>query len=295
MKKIALLLAILLITGCGAQSDSTAAYPDKVTLYREQAGEIVTLNIRDYIIGCLGGELSPSVHEEALKAAAVVFASNALYSLQNGEKQLGADFSDIETSCLTSRQLREQYAGSYDYYMEKLGAAADYGLQRQLTYNGEPVYVPYCQISTGVTDDGGAAWLPSVIAAADKECEEGSSTKAYSAEQVRGTLAPMLGITRLTADCGKWFYDPEYTSGGTLVGISFGGVRLSGDRLMEAFGLRSAAITVEYSEERFVFRVSGIGSNLGMSLNQAAVMAQNGATAEQILCCFYPETELHCQ
>lgn len=295
MRLLALLAALLMLTACGA--DSAAAVSDdvipmRVTLYREQAGEIVTLAYSDYIEGCLFGALSPSCHEEALKAAAVVIAGNALYQLQNGGRYCGAELTDSAVRYVTPEEAQQSFGSSYGFYADKIRAAAEYGTANMLTYGGERIYAPYCGISTGRTEQGGEPWLPSLELYADKDCEAGSSSAAYSDAQVLRTLSELTGVASLPARREEWFSDAEYTEGGTLRYIRFGGVLLTGEQLRDAFGLRSAAVAAEYSEERFVFRVRGIGNNLGMSLNAAAAMADSGMTAEQILAYFYPNTEL---
>ena len=294
MKILALLLSLLIFTGCAskAENNSIQSPPESITLYRMQKGEIITVSFMEYITGCLFGEISPSADIEALKAAACVIAGNTLYTLHSGRKYLGADVTDDVTQYISLSEAEAQYAGSYTHYLDKLSEAADFGIKHQLTFDGELIYAPYCAISTGITDDGGVSWLPSVEVPADKDHTEACSNAAFTAEQVRRIMTELTGIRALGADCPKWFSDAEYTKGGRLLHISFGGARITGAQLKEAFGLRSEAISVEYSEARFVFRVRGIGGNIGMSLNGAAQMASDGMTTEQILALFYPYTKL---
>ena len=102
----------------------------------------------------------------------------------------------------------------------------------------------------------------------------------------------LTGVTVLPARNDDWFSEARYTQGGTLETIDFCGKTMTGAQLQQAFELRSAAIAVEYTEARFVFRAVGIGSNTGMSLNAASEMADQGMTAEEILDYFYEDFEL---
>ena len=290
-----LLIIIPLLTSCASDTAVSArrvTLPERVSLYREQAGEIITTDFDSYIEGCIFAALSPSCNEEALKAASVVIAGNALYQLQNGDKHCGADLTDSEMQYIKREEAAMQYGSSYGHYLEKVRKAAEYGMENVLTFDGAQVYAPYCAYSTGKTEAGGVPWLPSVEVAADKDCEEGGSSAAYSDTQVMRTMGELTGVSSLPARREEWFSSAEYTDGGTLRYICFGDALLTGEQLREAFGLRSAAITVEYSEERFVFRVRGYGDNIGMSLNGAAALAKGGMTAEQILSYFYPNTQL---
>lgn len=96
----------------------------------------------------------------------------------------------------------------------------------------------------------------------------------------------------LTADCSQWFSDPVYAESGTLLYITFNGERVTGAELKRALGLRSTAITVDYTEDRFAFTCLGNGENKGMSVNAADFMSRQGSTAEEILAVFYSGAEL---
>lgn len=291
MRAIAILLLILMLSGCEADRASrkqAAGFPESVTLYREEAGEIITLSPQEYLTGCLFAAISPSASEEALKAAACIIAGNALYSHEKGERYFGADLTDSTTPFLTLTQIKELHASSTDYYLEKAAAAVEFGLTHRLTYENEPIYAPYCAYSTGKTEDGGVPWLPTTEIPADQDNEEARSVKAFSAEQVR----KLTGTIPSSTDCAEWFSGAEYTDGGTLSHIVCNGKRFSGAQIQELFGLRSAAVTIEYSEARFVFTARGVGDNLGMSLNAACSLAEQGMSAEEILAYFYPETVL---
>ena len=267
--------------------------PEAVTLYRESACRIDTLGYEDYLIGCLLGEVSPAYGEEALRAAACAINCRTICELRDGDRTNGAQLSDEEHPWLSPEEAEEQYGGSYKSYLRKMESAVEYGMSHVLIYDGNIFPAPFCAISTGFTEDGGDC-LPPRELPCDKGNDLGISTSACSVNELRRVLTELTDVTRLPADPSEWFSDAVYTDGGTLSEIRFGGARLTGKQLKEAFSLRSAAITVEYAEGRFLFTVIGIGDNLGMSLNAAADMAAAGKTAEDILKYFYPPAKL-CQ
>ena len=282
---------ILFIIGRNSAGNDThtAAIPETVTLYRTEAGRIVPLSYKDYLIGCIFGEVSPAYGEEALKAAACAINSRTLCLLTEGERINGAQLSDIRYPWISPEEAEELYGASYPSYLRKAERAAEFGMAYALYYDGELISAPFCSVSTGKTEDGGSGYpyLSSRELPCDKDCDEGLSTAAYSDNSVRRTLTELTGVSRLSADPTQWFSGAVYTEGGTLSEIRFGSARLTGEQLREAFSLRSAAITVEYTEGRFLFTVRGIGDNLGMSLNAASEMARSGQTAEEILDFFY--------
>lgn len=299
MKKLLVLLAaLMIITGTSCAAPKAAEPKRSVTLYREERGEIITLGYEEYMIGCLFGAISPSAGEEALKAAAVVLNTASLYRLgHGGEGVIPADFTDsgeLPFCYVSQEEARELYGGSYELYLEKLSAAAEYGISHTLTYGGELIDPALCRVSTGLTDSGGEdqPYHREVKIAADKKHDDHISTAAYSEDTVRRALTEITGVSGLSADCSGWFSSPIYNDSGTLISICFGGVPISGERLREAFSLRSAAITIDYTEGRFVFTCRGWGDNLGMSISGAEDMARRGAAAEEILMHFYSGAEL---
>ncbi len=267
--------------------DMPYSLPERVTLYRVEAGEILTLPYEDYLVGCLFAEVSPSCGEEALMAAACVMNSRSLLRLQSGERVNGADFTDRDYPWMSLEEAQEQHGSSCMTYRERLSEAARWGMERHLCFDGEPIAPPMCAISTGFTEDGGLPYLAAKTLPADKDSDEGLSTRAYPAANVRRVLSEVSGVASLPAAPSDWFGGAVYSEGGTLTEICFGEARITGEQLRDAFGLRSPAITVEFTEERFVFTVRGIGDNLGMSLHTAAQLAASGMTAEEILQSFY--------
>ncbi|MGN0687285.1 MAG: hypothetical protein ACI4KA_04170, partial [Oscillospiraceae bacterium] len=270
MRALLLLIVAAMLCGCSAAGRNCASdreFPEKVTLYMEQAGEIITLDTTDYIIGCLFASVSPAYAEEAVNAAAAVISGNVLYLYDSGEKHLGADFIDSQPQYMTPEQAMAQYPDKYSVYLGRFSGAAEYGMAHILLYEDDPVYAPFCTISTGKTEQSDCPWLPSRELEADRDSDEALSSSVFSQGQLQRTLVEISGAAELPAERSEWFSQAEYTSGGTLRSIRFGDAVLTGEQLRQALGLRSAAIAVEYSEERFVFRVRGIGGNLGMSLN----------------------------
>lgn len=286
---IAIIVLLLLITGCGRSGISA---PDSITLYNAAESRITTLSYSDYITGCVLAVTSPDSSEQALCAIACVLNTDTLYRLSDPRRSLfsGADLSSDSELCpeyISAQPVTDKLTAEQ---REKLYRAVEWGTDRAITLDGQLVDPPYCRISTGRTDSA-AGFAPTAVPA-DEQLPDGISTAAATANSVSRTMKQLTGVSKLPADPEKWFTDPVYEPSGTLREIYFGGVRVTGEQLCKAFNLRSAAATVEYTEQRFVFTVCGWGSNSGMSINAACSMAATGATAEEILGYFYSGAEL---
>ncbi len=294
---VAVAAAMLFSSVFSADGDIGAALPERVTLYRKEAGEIVTLPYEELLVGCIfaQAELADEVvfsEDELLRAIACVINSRCLYMLRDGVRTNGADLCDTDLPWMSPDEVREEYGRSSGTYRRSLSEAAEYGAHHVLTFNDELILPQMCAYSTGRTEDGGVPYLPPRTLQADRDSDAALSTAAFSADTVRRVLSEVTGVSSLGARPAEWFSDAEYTDGGTLRSVRFGTARLNGGQLRDVFSLRSSAITIAYAEERFLFTVRGWGGNTGMSIHAAAQMAKSGSTAEEILLYFFAPAEV---
>ncbi len=293
-----LILVCTTLTALMLYPSKTVRLPERISLYLTDESRIITLSYRDYLAGCMLACVSPSSGKEALDAVACAVNSRALYLLNTRPHRrfMGADLSDDGDICqpyITEEAALSQLGEQYDAHRERIYRAVDFGIQHAIVYNSEIISAPMCRFSTGLTDSSSESpYLSSVAVPADENVEQAISTRTLSADMVMRTLAKEHGVTSLPDKRELWFSDATYLPSGTLKEISFGDKKLSGHELQKAFDLRSAAVTIEYTEQRFVFTSKGWGSNLGMSINAACVMARRGCTCEEILSYFYHGTEL---
>lgn len=255
--------------------------PRRVSVYLPERREIVTVGYGEFLAGCVSEALAdmPDIADEALCAVTAAMHSRAMYALSSktGFQNMGADFTaDAELPYNAERPPEARF----------LNAAE--AAQTLLTYGGEPINARFCLISSGRTDEQPPVSV-SVALPCDVGCDGFESRAVYTTEDVRRALHKSGA---LTADCSRWLSEPVYAESGTLLYILFNGERVSGAELRRALGLRSTAITVEYSEDKFAFTCLGYGDNKGMSVNAADFMARQGSTAEEILAVFYPGAEL---
>ncbi len=291
----ALTLLLSLLTGCA--SEPAPQLPENLTLYLEGQQRIVTLTREEYLIGCILACADPSFQQEALNAIAAACCSQAIYAM-NGQPSaefLGADLSDGHERCpawISPEAAEEEYGGEYGRYALKAEQAAEFACSISLTYEGEPAYTPVFRTSTGVTDDGGMPYLPSLRLPEDAASPWYSSVCTVTAEYVRKELRRYTGSVVLPPKVSDWFTAADYSPGGMLRSICFGGAEISGEQLRQAFGLRSSAITVSVSGEDIMLTSLGCGGNIGMSAYSAERLARSGLSAEEILQRFFPKTEL---
>ena len=98
--------------------------------------EVLSLNLEDYIIGVVSGEMPASFEMEALKAQAVASRSYALYKKNNSDNTYDLT-SDINNQVyLTKEEMKDKWQDDYDYYYNKVKDAVDSTKNEVITYNG---------------------------------------------------------------------------------------------------------------------------------------------------------------
>lgn len=286
----------ILLCGC-APSEAESSAPEQISLYLEQENRIKVIDYAEYLTGCIFAAADPSFQRETLLAVGIACSGQAVYRMCAADSSgwFGADLSTDAEFCpewLSSEQLEQEYGEKYEEYHDKLLEIAKQVAEYCPYYEGEPADTRLCRVSSGVTDNGGQPYLPSLKLSADKESRYYSCTVKLTEEIVRRSISDAVGGVTLPPDRNEWFTEAERTSSGTLVKIRFGGAELSGEQLRRALELRSTNIDISYDGGSFTFSTLGDGCNVGMSVYTAEMLARGGMPAQEILEQFYPGIEL---
>lgn len=268
--------------------------------------EVVTLTEEDFLIRTLAMEMSPSTHEEALKAQTV--ATYTYYARRRQQQQKkadpvlqGADFAapnDKFPAAYTEEKLRERWGEQYAENYAKLQAAVSAVQGVAITHEGTYIDACYHAISSGSTESAATVWgadipyLQAVASPGDRLSSGYASEVTLSAEEVRTILTTEAPDLTLSDDPAAWFGEPALSAAGTVAQQPVGNTTLAGTRVRQLFGLRSAAFTVAYADGNFTFAVRGYGHGVGMSQYGADYLAHQGYTYEEILHYYYTDVEI---
>ena len=269
-------------------------------VYRTADGEILAIPVKDYILGAVAAEMPLSFEPEALKAQAVAahtYAERQRLAAAGREELHGADFSDDPSqfqAFLTEDELRKRWGTQFDMNYRRLSTLIDEVVEKVLTYEDEPIIAAFHAMSTGRTESAANVWghdiayLQPVDSSADKEAPQYEETLEFSPDETGDRLTGAHPSLRLTGEPESWFGEPTVSEAGTVLSVPVGDGLFTGQELRQAFGLRSAAFTVRYEKNRFVFTTHGFGHDVGMSQYGANAMALSGADYTEILAHYYP-------
>ena len=255
-------------------------------------GSNLDLDMDEYLLGVLAGEMPASFPEEALKAQAVASRSYAARALSMGKH--GENTLCTQSCCqiyLTEAQCRGKWGAEYDFYADRLRACIAATEGQLLLYGDETAEACFHAASLGCTESSEDIWGRSVPYLVSVSSPESSETVPRLITEVRFTpeeLSAALGSVIEGGGIGEYTHD----AAGRVAAITLMGKRYSGAEVRSLLGLRSTDFSVEYRDGVYVFTVNGYGHGVGMSQYGAKLMAEQGATYREILAHYYPGTVL---
>lgn len=269
-------------------------------------GNISEVSVRDYVIGAVAAEMPASFEEEALKAQAVAAHTYAERQRNLQKKSpdtaLGnADFSDDPNKYqgfFTNDKIRHYFGDNYDIHYNKIADAVDEVLPYIITYDNEPIIAAFHSMSSGKTESAENMWgtavdyLVPVSSKSDKDAPNYTDETEISVDFVKARLEKVFQGVQLGDNPEKWIETGEKSPSGTVLEVTIGDIKVTGNDIRQAFGLRSADFTVEYSDDNFIFTTHGYGHGVGMSQYGANHMAKDGKDWREILEHYYNDCEI---
>ena len=263
-------------------------------LFRDDAGNLSTMELEEYLVGAILAEMPASFEEEALKAQAVAARTYAARAYETGGKHLDHSVCGSYACC-------QAYMDPADYLLrggtqisvDKIRAAVLATAGEVLTYEGELIEATYFSCSGGLTEDAVAVWgvdvpyLQSVQSPGEEEASVYQDSKSFSAQEFRQALGRTLPGSPDT-----WFGSLTHTPGQGVDTLQICGEAWSGKTLRTLLGLRSTMFTVETEGDSIVFHTRGYGHRVGMSQYGADAMAAAGQDYRQILMHYYQGTSI---
>lgn len=271
----------------------TIKEPDKIQVMKTD-GLVVTMELDDYIVGVVLGEMPVSFDTEALKAQAVVARTYALKRMKAGGKH-PQNAVCMASGCCQSYRSQEDYlkGGGTAEGVEKVNQAVKATSGQVLLYNGNLIEATYFSCSGGRTEDAAAVWgtdipyLQAQESPGEEEAAHYVDTIQLSCSELIDKLdLNLMGISELVIGSAT------YTEGGGVESILIGGQQFDGITLRQKLDLRSTAFQITKVGEQIIITTRGFGHRVGMSQYGAEAMAVKGSRYDEILAYYYPGTVL---
>lgn len=282
--------------------------PKDIRVKITKTGEVVTMDIDDYLKGVVPSEMPPSYEIEALKAQAVVARTYTLEKMQNSSHQ-DADICDNYACCQAyypKEKIIEIWTGrGFDEklrktYWSKVEEAVDGTNNIVITYRGEYIKAYFHANSGGITESSTEIWgkqnipyLVPVESLGEEEHQYYETEVKLTIDELEKKLSKGSDI-QCSVDINKEnsIEILDYTKSGRVANIRIGNNIYEGTDIRTKLGLKSTNFTVETVGNDVVFKVKGYGHGLGMSQTGSNYYAKNGYTYDSIIKHYYTGVDI---
>ncbi len=246
------------------------------------AGGEISLELEEYLIGVLAGEMPAVFEMEALKAQAV---ASRTYVLARGLK-----VDDTTSSQVYQNQdiLKEKWKDSYEQNLKKIKDAIRQTQGQIMTYQNEIIHAFFFSSCNGKTNNSEDYWttpypyLISVESPYDSIKKDNERQKSISIQEMNEIFKEEVFQVEVLER-----YENNYVK---IVKVNQ--TLYSGKDIREKCGLSSSSFTVQKNEEGFLFITLGSGHGVGMSQYGAQGMALAGYDYVEILKHYYTGVEI---
>ncbi len=259
-----------------------------VKIKNSTTNNIEELNLEDYIIGVVAGEMPASFEMEALKAQAIAARTYALYKIKSSTTNYDL-VTDISNQVyLTKEDMQKKWSTDYEKYYNKIKEAVNSTNNLVMTYNGEVINSFYFAISNGYTED-----VTAVFGA--------SADYLKSVESIDTNVANFLKTINLskTEFCQKLniscntisIQDIKRNNTNHVESITINNQTFKGTTVRSLLNLRSTDFTIEIANDVKI-TTKGYGHGVGMSQYGANEMAKLNQTYPEILKHYYQNIKI---
>ena len=264
-------------------------------------GEPVGMELEDYVLGVVAGEMPASSAPAALEAQAVAARTfAALHMAGRARCKSGCTVCDDPSCCqayLSSEQMRRMWGDSFGSNFAKLRAAAENTRGLVCVYEGQLINAFYHASSGPATESSEEVFACALPYLVSVESCEGESEVVTRQEFSEGEVVELINAAypeaNMTLPMGEGDLDIwGRSASGRVQLIRIGETVIPGSDLRRVLGLKSTAFEVERAGGVVAFTCLGYGHGVGMSQTGANEMAKKGASAEEILAHYYTGTEL---
>lgn len=254
-------------------------------------GETKVLELEDYIVGVVAGEMPASFNMEALKAQAVASRTYALYKKKTNENK-EYDLTDNTNTqvYLSVESMKNKWGTDFQKYYDKVKQAVSDTKDEVITYSGEIIEAFYFAMSSGYTQEAGQVFNE------NRDYLKGVESKYDNADlknyEVATEIDKQTFRNKLSLACENITVDDvKKTSENYVESITVCGISFKGTVFRTTLGLRSTNFDIEIGD-KVKITTRGYGHGVGMSQYGANGYAEAGYTYEDIIKHYYTDVEI---
>ena len=283
---VIIILSIVAIISSPKKSE-TAYFNDEeieVTIKDSTSNEETKLNLEEYIIGVVAGEMPASFEVDALKAQAIAARSYALSKINTATTSYDLLTDVTNQVYITTTDMQKKWGSDYEYYYNRIKDAVLETKDLVMEYDGEVISAYYFAMSNGYTEDASLVfgethdYLESVDSTWDENVNNFEVTTTFSKEEF---------CEKLSLDRSNIAIENVVCSATNRVNsITTNNQEFKGTKIRSLLNLRSTDFDIDITD-KVTITTKGYGHGVGMSQYGANEMAKKGYTYEEILNYYY--------
>ena len=265
----------------------------KVRVKRLQKDKIDEIELNEYVLGVLAGEMPISFELEALKAQAVASRSYVLKRLDyNKDKDYDVVDSVTNQVYLDNEHLKKAWGDNYIKNINKLKTAVNETFNEYLECDGQIADALFFSTSNGYTENSelvfnfAVSYLNSVSSPWDKEVTTAfKTTKEMSLQEFYERLnLPYQEKIKIE--------NIDRSATNRILKIKINNQEFTGREIYNKLKIRSTDFTIEQENTNVIITTIGYGHGVGMSQYGALGMAKKGYNYKEILTHYYQNTQI---
>lgn len=265
----------------------------KVRVKRLQKDKIDEIELNEYVLGVLAGEMPISFELEALKAQAVASRSYVLKRLDyNKDKDYDVVDSITNQVYLDNEHLKKAWGDNYIKNINKLKTAVNETFNEYLECDGQIADALFFSTSNGYTENSelvfnfAVSYLKSVSSPWDKEVTTAFKTiKEMSLQEFYERLnLPYQEKIKIE--------NIDRSATNRILKIKINNQEFTGREIYNKLKIRSTDFTIEQENTNVIITTIGYGHGVGMSQYGALGMAKKGYNYKEILTHYYQNTQI---
>ena len=253
--------------------------------------EIIELDLEDYIVGVVAGEMPISFEEEALKAQAVVARTYALRRV-NAQNEYDVVDTTKNQVYLDNERLMKAWGDNYDKNIAKIKKVVSETSHECIFYDDKLIDALFFSTGVGMTENSEEIfptklpYLRSVSSTWDE-----TASPVYK-EKYTFKLTKFYELLGLKYNKELNIVKTNVTSTGRIKEIKINGVTFKGQKVQQLLNLRSNYFSISKVGENVIIETKGYGHGVGMSQYGANGMAKEGYSYREIIDHYYQDVEL---
>ena len=272
-----------------------------VNVYKTVDNSTVKVDMYEYLVGAVSGEMPASFCTEALKAQAVVCYTYALWTMEkesaDGEYDI-TDSSSLHQCYLDKDEQKKKWGEAYEENRKIIEEAVKEVYGEYIAYQGKPAMSVFHALSGGYTMSAEDVWgdevpyLIAVEAPGDKLSSDFEATIEISTEDFRAFFEENSDTEFESDDPKTWAKVMEKAEGGYINRLRVGTKEFTARDIKKLLDFPGISFKGALVDDTYIFKIYGKGHGVGMSQYSADYLARQGSTYKEILAHFYPGTEI---